>query len=348
MDRKQELAYLTAYLKTLANTPSPSGFTHMAADFLMQTLTEMGFSPYQSFKGAVLCKIHDGTQSNGILLSAHIDTLGLMVRSVKANGRLRFTKVGGFPLQYVEQENVVIHTREGKCYSGTVRMNEPAVHGRQDLETSERSDSTMEIVIDEKTSSREETEKLGITAGDFVSLDPRFVHTESGFIKSRHMDDKAASAVLLSIAKAFSEKRLSCTRPVYIMFTNYEEVGHGAAAAHPLCITDMIAVDMGVVADDLKTDEHCVSICPKDSSGPYNYALTNELIKAAKDNHIPYALDIYPYYGSDASCAMRAGYDYRHALIGPGVAASHGYERVHEDGLYATLCLLKEYLKAQV
>lgn len=338
------LKYITDRLEELANTPSPTGCTHLAENYIIKELASLGFKPYKSFKGAVLCKINDGSETNGILLSAHIDTLGLMVRSIKANGRLRFTKLGGFPLQYVEQENVKVLTRCGKAISGTVRMNEPAVHGRTDLDSAERSDSSMEVVLDEKVSSKADVEKLGISVGDFIALEPRFMHTESGFIKSRHMDDKAASSVLIGLAKAFSDKILTCKRPVYIMFTNYEEVGHGAAAAHPLCISDMIAVDMGVVADDLGCNEHKVSICAKDSSGPYDYDLTGELISLANENSLSFAVDIYPFYGSDASCALRAGYDYRTALIGPGVAASHGYERIHEEGLENTFRLLLAYI----
>lgn len=338
------LKYITDRLRELANTPSPTGYTRLAEDYLQRVLEGLGFKPYKSFKSAVICKINEGTEKDGILLSAHIDTLGLMVRSIKANGRLRFTKLGGFPLQYVEQENVTVLTRSGAHISGTVRMNEPAVHGRNDLDNAERSDSSMEVVLDEKVSSKTDVEKFGISAGDFIALDPRFTHTESGFIKSRHMDDKAASSVLLGLAKAFSEKLVACKRPVYIMFTNYEEVGHGAAAAHPLSIKDMIAVDMGVVADDLGCNEHKVSICAKDSSGPYDYDLTGELIALARENSLDFAVDVYPFYGSDASCALRAGYDYRAALIGPGVAASHGYERIHEEGLLNTFKLLLAYL----
>ncbi len=342
--KESTLAYLVSRLRELAQTPSPTGMTHLAEEYLMKELAALGFSPRRSRKGAVFCALNEG-QGEGILLSAHIDTLGLMVRAVKGNGRLRITQLGGYPFQYAEQENVTVFSREGKQIPGTLRMNQPAVHANQELRTQERSDESMEVVLDMKVSTREETEKLGISAGDYIALDPRFVQSGEGFIKSRHMDDKASAAVLLALARAFKEGAAICARPVHLLFSNYEEVGHGAAAGHPDNIRDMVAVDMGVVGDDLQTDEFKVSICAKDSGGPYNRELTGALVGTAQKNKLQYAVDIYPYYGSDTSAALGAGHDYRHALIGPGVAASHGYERVHEEGLWNTFLLLKAFLE---
>ena len=346
MERSNHLPYLLDTLETLILTPSPSGMTHHAEHLLMETLKGLGLSPWQSNKGAVFCKLNQG-EGAGILLSAHIDTLGLMVRAIKQNGRLRITQVGSYPLPYVEQENVTVWTRAGESIPGTLRMNQPAAHANRKLGTDERSDENMEVVLDMRVSTVEETAALGICAGDFISLDPRFVRSGQGFIKSRHLDDKASAAVLLTLARAFATGDAACARPVYILFTNFEEIGHGASAGHPAGISDMIAVDMGVVGDDLLTDEYKVSICAKDSHGPYNHALTTALVNTAVAYGLHYAVDIYPYYGSDTNAALEAGYDYRHALIGPGVSASHGYERVHEDGLWNTFALLNAYLKNQ-
>ena len=343
MDRSLYLPYITSTLRTLAQTPSPAGMTQSAEKLLMDELRALGLDPWQSRKGAVFCRLND-KKGQGILLSAHIDTLGLMVRAVKGNGRLRITQIGGYPLQYAEQENVTVFTRKGREIPGTLRMNQPAVHANKELRTAERTDENMEVVLDARTATKEETEALGVGAGDYIALDPRFVQSGDGFIKSRHMDDKASAAVLAALARAFANGDASCARPVYLLFTNFEEVGHGAAAGHPEGITDMIAVDMGVVGDDLQTDEYKVSICAKDSGGPYSRGLTGALVEAAVKSGLNYAVDIYPYYGSDTGAALGAGCDYRHALIGPGVAASHGYERVHEDGLWNTLMLLKGFL----
>lgn len=330
------------YIKDLCETPSPTGYTKRAEKYLMEEFEKMGYKPYQNHKGNVIVPIKEGTE-NGLLLSAHVDTLGLMVRSIKANGRLRVTALGGYPLAYGEQENVTIITRSGKEYTGVFRINEPAVHGSTDPKEISRDDKNMEVVIDEITNSAEETEKLGISAGDFIAYDPRF-RVDNGFVKSRHLDDKASAGVLMALAKDIKENNININRPLYLAFTIYEEVGHGAASGHPQGITDMIAVDMGVVYDDLKTDETKVSICAKDSSGPYNYDLTNELIEEAKANDIDYAIDIYPLYGSDASAAVASANDFRHALVGSGVAASHGYERTHVNGLNGLYKLLKSYI----
>lgn len=330
------------YIKDLCETPSPTGYTKRAEKYLMEEFEKMGYKPYQNHKGNVIVPIKEGTE-NGLLLSAHVDTLGLMVRSIKANGRLRVTALGGYPLAYGEQENVTIITRSGKEYTGVFRINEPAVHGSTDPKEISRDDKNMEVVIDEITNSAEETEKLGISAGDFIAYDPRF-RVDNGFVKSRHLDDKASAGVLMALAKDIKGNNININRPLYLAFTIYEEVGHGAASGHPQGITDMIAVDMGVVYDDLKTDETKVSICAKDSSGPYNYDLTNELIEEAKANDIDYAIDIYPLYGSDASAAVASANDFRHALVGSGVAASHGYERTHVNGLNGLYKLLKSYI----
>ena len=347
MNQQYTMAYLLERLQALADTPSPSGMTQGAEQYLMAELTALGFQPWQSKKGSVFAQINQGS-GEGILLSAHIDTLGLMVRSIKGNGRLRFTRLSGFPLQYVEQENVTVHTASGQNYPGTLRMNQPAVHYNNELADAKRNEEGMEIVLDLKVNSKADCEARGISPGDFISLDPRFVLSGEGFVKSRHLDDKASAAVLLALAKAFREGQAACPRPVYIMFTNYEEIGHGASSGHPEGIKDMIAVDMGVVGEDLGCDETMVSICAKDSRGPYNRELTQGLIAAAKAQQLAFAVDIYPYYGSDTAAALSAGYDYRHALIGSGVAASHGYERTHQDGLWNTLLLLIHYLAQPV
>lgn len=331
------------YIKELCETPSPTGYTRRAEKYLVDEFKALGYEPYQTNKGNVIVPIVEGDK-DGLLLSAHVDTLGLMVRSVKSNGRLRVTNLGGYPLSYVEQENVTIITRDGKEFTGVMRLNNPSVHGSSDPREAKRDDAGMEVVIDAITNSAEETEALGIGAGDFIALDPRF-RVDNGFIKSRHLDDKASAGVLLTLAKEIKEGNIKINRPLYLAFTIYEEVGHGAASGHPAGITDMVAVDMGVVYDDLKTDETKVSICAKDSSGPYNFDLTNELIETAKEENIDYAIDIYPFYGSDASAAVASANDFRHALVGAGVAASHGYERTHENGINGLYKLLKTFIQ---
>lgn len=337
---------IISHIENLCTKPSPTGFTKKCEKYLMDEFKKMGYEPYQNNKGNVIVPIYENknNKNDGLLLSAHIDTLGLMIRSIKEEGGLQVTTLGGFPLNYGEFENVKIFTRDGKEFEGVFRLNEPSVHGSDTPKLSKRNFDEMEVVLDEIIESDEDVENLGIGAGDFVAFDPRFRYS-NGFIKSRHLDDKASSGVLLALAKEIKEENLKFDRNIYMMFTTYEEVGHGASSGHPEGIKDMIAVDMGVVYDDLKTNDRMVSICAKDSSGPYNFDLTNDLINTAKEIGIDFAVDIYPFYGSDASAAMSSFYDYRHALVGCGISASHGYERCHEKALMGLFSLLKTYIQ---
>ena len=330
------------HLMKLVNIPSPSGFTHIASAYLMDVLSGYGFAPYTTHKGNVVCCI--GGQGHPLVVAAHVDTLGAMVRSIKPNGRLRYTQIGGYPDNNLENETCVVHTRDGRTYTGTFYLTTPASHVYKDIPAVTRGDTTLEVVLDENVSSKDEVRALGIEVGDFISLDPRAVHTPSGYIKSRHLDDKASASVLLALAKMAASSDLTLSRKIYLVFTVHEEVGHGCCAGLPEDVEDILSVDMGCVGDDLTCDETMVSICAKDSRGPYNYEMTGRLIELAKDNNLKYAVDVYPMYASDADASLFSGHNFRHALIGPGVFASHGYERTHVSVLDNTLKLLAAFV----
>lgn len=334
--------YAVDRIVELCRIPSPSGFTEQVRGHLLNLLEALGFKPVVTNKGSVLACL--GGTGNPLVLAAHVDTLGAMVRAIKSNGRIRFTKIGGYPENNIENENVTIHTRDGRQYTGTVYTTTPAAHVYKDTGSNKRDDSTMEVVLDEIVKSQKDTRKLGIEVGDFITLDSRTILTPRGFIKSRHLDDKASAGILLGLAKMVADGKVKLKRKVTILFTTYEEVGHGAASGIPEDTAEMISVDMGAVGDDLETDEYKVSICAKDSGGPYDYEVTTELIRLAKEHKLNYAVDIYPYYGSDVENTLCAGYDVKHGLIGPGVFASHGYERTHSKGVDNTLKLLKAYI----
>ncbi len=342
---KKYTDFAVKQIVNLCNIPSPSGYTQKATEYLMKIFKDLGFTPLYTRKKAVLVTL--GGEGDHLILAAHVDTLGAMVRSIKGNGRIRHTKIGGFPENNIENENIIVHTRDGKEYEGTAYLVHPAVHVYSDVGSMTRNDETVEIILDEKVSSKKDVEKLGIKVGDFISFDPRTKVTKSGFIKSRHLDDKASAGLLIALAKMVADKEITLSRKVSLLFTTYEEVGHGGSAGIPQDTTDMISVDMGAVGDDLTTDEYKVSICVKDSGGPYDFDLTNDLIKIAETMKLNHALDIYPRYGSDVEATLHAGYDIRHALIGPGVFASHGYERTHKSGVENTLKLLVEYIKVK-
>ena len=267
-----------------------------------------------------------------------------MVAEVKANGRLRVTSLGGMRAENGETENVRVYTRSGKVYEGTLQLCNASVHVNGEYAKTNRTFDTTEILLDENVSSAEETRALGIETGDIVCFDPRTHVTASGYIKSRFLDDKLSVGILLGFAKYLHDEKKTLPRRTYVHVTVYEEVGFGGSASVPEGVTDILSVDMGCVGDGLECKEHQVSICVKDSGGPYSYDFTGELIAAAKANGIDYAADVYPHYGSDVEATLRGGADARHALIGAGVYASHGYERSHVDGVKNTLELLAAYL----
>lgn len=333
--------YIVDTLKKLTVADSPTGFTDAAAKLVFEELTALGYNPSYTKKGGVLCELSGGNTDDGLFLTAHIDTLGGMVAEVKGNGRLRLTGLGGLSPQNTEAENVTVYTRDGRTYEGTFQLINASVHVNKDYRTAERSFDTMEVVLDEAVASKEETEALGIETGCIVCFDPRTRVTAGGYIKSRFLDDKLSAAILLGFAKAAKEKPLP--RAVWLHFTVFEEVGHGGCASVPAEVSEMLCVDMGCVGEGLSCTERDVSICVKDSHGPYHYGMTSELVRLAKEQNIGYAADVYPFYGSDADAALGAGHDLRHALIGAGVYASHGYERSHKDGAENTFRLICAY-----
>ena len=331
--------FITDQLKALTSIPSPTGFTKEVTQYLVSTLEGMGYTPERSRKGNVLVTI--GGEGSPLILAAHVDTLGAMVRSIKSNGRLRPTTLGGHQWSTADGENCTVHTRDGKVYTGVVLNKEPSAHvADQKVETVEEN---MEILLDENVSTAEEVKVLGVQTGDIIAMVPRTTVTPSGYIKSRFLDDKLSAAILLGIAKEAADGTLTLNRKVSLLFTVYEEVGHGGSYI-PAETEEMISVDMGCVGDDLGCTERMVSICAKDSGGPYNYDLVTELSELAKSNDLDYSIDVYPHYGSDVEATLRGGFDIRHGLIGPGVYASHNYERSHVDGVKNTFELLKAYL----
>ena len=332
-------SFIKEQLYTLTSIPSPSSFTTKVTDYLLSELSSLGYSPERSNKGNVFVTL--GGSGSPLVLAAHVDTLGAMVRSIKENGRLRPTTIGGHQWSTADGENCTIHTRDGRVYTGVVLNKEPSSHVAD--QKTELIEENMEILLDENVDSDQDTLALGIQTGDIIAMDPRTVVTESGYIKSRFLDDKLSAAILLGLARAVREDAWKLNRKVSLLFTVYEEVGHGGSVV-PDDTEEMISVDMGCVGSDLGCTERMVSICAKDSGGPYNYDLITTLSNLAKEKKLDYAIDIYPHYGSDVETTLRAGYDIRHGLIGPGVYASHNYERSHMDGVRNTFELLKAYV----
>ena len=329
----------------LLSIDSPSGFTGSAAIWVKQAFEKLGFAAEITTKGGVLADLGGKAEDDGLLLEAHCDTLGGMVSQIKGNGRLQLTAIGGMRPENGEAENVTVYTRSGKTIEGTFQLCNASVHVNGAYGDTKREYSTMEVVLDEDVSSAEDTRKLGIEVGDYVCFDPRTRRTASGYLKSRFLDDKLSVGILLGFAKYLADNHITPARKTYAHITVYEEVGHGGSASVPAGVTEAISVDMGCVGEGLSCTERQVSICAKDSGGPYSYEVVGKLIDAAKKTGADYAVDVYPHYGSDVEATLRSGHDLRHGLIGAGVYASHGYERSHIDGVYNTLKVLQGYLE---
>ncbi len=323
---------------------SPSGYTRAAEDYVAAQFAALGCPVQRTVKGGILADLGGTDADNALLLEAHADTLGGMVAEIKGNGRLRIVNVGGMNANNAEAENCRVVTKFRGVYEGTLQLVNASLHVNGDYSTTSRKFDVMEVVLDEAADTAEAVKALGISVGDFVCFDPRSRVTASGYIKSRFLDDKLSVGILLGFAKYLKDQNITPARRVYVHVTVYEEVGHGGAASVPAGVTEAISVDMGCVGEGLQCTERQVSICAKDSGGPYSYDVVCGLIAAAQKTGADYAVDIYPHYGSDVEATLSAGHDLRHGLIGAGVYASHGYERSHKDGVTNTLKLLEGYV----
>jgi putative aminopeptidase FrvX len=340
-----DTTYLMNFLTGLLNTPSPTGLAEPGIQFTRQALQEFSELQITTTRKGALVAVWAGEQNDAPrALTAHVDTLGAMVKEIKGNGRLKLTKIGGYAWNTVEGEGCTVFTLNGKQIRGSLllELSSSHVHGGQVAEA-KRDDNNMEVRLDERTSSADETRQLGIQVGDFVAFDPR-VEATCGFIRSRHLDDKACVACILAAVKAIRDAGLKPAQTTYLHFSNYEEVGHGAAAGIPPEVTELVTVDMAAIGAGQNSDEFHASLCVKDSGGPYHHGLSRRLRELADEHGIPYKIDIYPYYGSDGEAFWRSGGDVAVALIGPGVDASHNYERTHLDALVATTQWVIAYL----
>ncbi len=339
--------YLLKMLIHILNIPSPTGYTHEVVDFLLQEINGWGhpnLSSQRTHKGALIVTWAGEQSDRPRALTAHVDTLGGMVKEVKPNGRLKLTNIGSFAWNTIEGEGCKIIAFNGKPQRGSILLSKASghVHGKKVGET-ERDAENMEVRIDARTTSAKETRSLGVEVGDFVSFDPRFEQT-NGFVRSRHLDDKAGVACMVAALEAMIAAQVRPAQTTTFHFSNYEEVGHGAAAGLPTDLAELVAVDMAVVGEGQTSDEFHATICVKDTGGPYHHNLSNRLRSLADKHEIPYKVDIYPYYGSDGEAYWRAGGDVAVALIGPGVDASHNYERTHVESLIATTNWIMAYL----
>ncbi len=337
--------YLLTFLADLLNTPSPTGYAQRAIDLTQTALEKFpGLTLWRTRKGALVAEWRGARSDSPRALTAHADTLGAMVKEIKSNGRLRLSKIGGFAWNTVEGEGCIVFTNQGEIVRGALLLDKASshVHGKEVNELP-RNDQNMEVRLDTRTTNAEETQALGIQVGDFVAFDPR-VEITNGFVRSRHLDDKACVACILAAVKSLYDAGLQPDQTTFLLISNYEEVGHGAAAGIPPQVTELLTVDMAALGEGQTSDEFHATLCVKDSGGPYHHGLSQRLRELADAHGLPYKVDIYPYYGSDGEAFWRAGGDVAVSLIGPGVDASHNYERTHVEALIATTQWIAAYL----
>lgn len=341
-----DLRYAVEFAKKLIGIHSPTGFTDKAVDFIEAEFKKLGVQYTRTVKGGIFATIDGEERQKSRVVSAHTDTLGAMVREIKSNGFLKLMNIGGFPMTNIEGENLYVITREGKLISGTGLPVKASVHIFDDVGKQERSLDDFEMRVDIVTSSKEETKKAGINVGDFVVFDPRTVETDTGFLKSRFLDDKLCVAILMSCIKEFVEKKQRPAYTTHFFISTYEEVGHGLHAI-PDTVYELLAVDIGTVGGGQASSEHAVTIMAKDGATPYDYRLRKKLEDIAIKNNIAYETDVLKNYGSDASAFIKTGRDIRFGGIGPGVHATHHYERTHLDAIESTIKLVEAYLQTK-
>ena len=337
--------FLLDFLTKLLNTPSPTGFAEPGISFTEQTLKAFpALKLSRTRKGALTATWRGDQDVAPRAVTAHVDTLGGMVKEIKSNGRLKLSRIGGFVWNTIEGEGCTVFTRSGRQVRGSILLTKASSHVfGGEVGEMKRGEDTLEVRLDARTLSEAETLDLGVGVGDFVAFDPR-VEVNAGFVRSRHLDDKACVAALVAAVKALSDAGRKLSRTTTLLISNYEEVGHGAAAGIPADVEELLVVDMAAVGEGQNSDEFHASLCVKDSGGPYHHGMSNRLRALAEKNEIPYKVDVYPHYGSDGEAWWSAGADAAVALIGPGVDASHNYERTHTEALLATTRWVLAYL----
>lgn len=339
------LEYIIKQIEQLVNIDSPSGFTDEVMDYVQCEVEKLGYELTPIEKGGGYVAIPGNGDGDTLGVASHVDTLGAMVRSINSDGSIRFSSIGGSMMSSANGEYCTIYTRKGDAYTGTILSKKASVHAYPNIESFELKEENMMVRLDEVVYSKADTEALGIETGNFIGFNPRFQVTDSGYVKSRHLDDKACVAMMLGLLKHLKETGQVLPYDLKLIFSTYEEVGYGAAYV-PSDIKRMLALDMGTIGDDLACTEQDVSICVKDALGPYDRHMIDDLLAVAKDKGLAYVLDVYPRYSSDASAALKGGANIRAALIGPGINASHHMERTHRDGLENTFELLVGYVES--
>jgi peptidase M42 family hydrolase len=347
-ESKIDLGYLTGILRQLIEIPSPSGYTDSIVHFVGEELERLSIPFELTRRGAIRAALEGEHTTPGRALVAHLDTLGAMVKKLKANGRLELASIGTWSSRFAEGARVTVFTSEGKICRGTILPLKASGHTYdKEIDTQPVGWEHVEVRVDEFSDSADDLLQLGVRVGDYVAIDPNFELSDNGFVNSRHLDNKAGVACLLAAAQALRANGLELSQSCYLLFTIFEEVGSGASSILHGDIAEMVSVDNSTVAPGQNSLEAGITICMMDSSGPFDYHLTQRLIDLCESNGLKYSRDIFNHYRCDAASAVEAGNDIRTALICYGVDGSHGYERTHQFSLFELTKLLTYYIRGE-
>lgn len=336
-------AYLIDCFKEIVSVPSPVGYYQRLNPVLERMAASLGHTVTYDNKSTAYIHLEGEDPTKTVLVGAHADTIGLMIRRIDKDGMIRVRHLGGVNYASLEGETVTIHTRDGRDYTGLFACQSHSVHVFDDARTLPRDENTMMIILDEKVSSKADVNALGIRNGDFVSVDPRCQYTKNGYLKSRFIDDKAAVACAFTMLKYLKEHGLKPRYNTILAFPYGEEIGLGGTYV-PEGVSEYVAIDIGLIGPDYDGNEYRVSICAKDNGAVYDDQLTNRLIAYAEKAGCDYAVDVFYRYGTDANAAQKAGNNVRSAAFGMPVYCSHGVERTHIDSLRNTMNLLLAYV----
>ncbi|MBQ9543548.1 MAG: peptidase M42 [Clostridia bacterium] len=338
-----DIAFLVDCFKDIVSVPSPLGYGKMLDPVLDRYAERFGKKTFRDRRGTPYVLLEGEDPSKTVLVGAHSDTIGLVVRRIDTDGKLRVRALGGIVYSSLEGETVYIINREGKIFSGLMSCQKHSTHSFSGMAKEPRDEDTMLINIDERVSTKEEVLALGIRPGDPVSAEPHAVLTPSGFLKSRYIDDKAAVACVFTMLKYLCENSLKPKYNTLLAFPYCEENGLGGAYVPPE-VSEYVAVDIIPTGPDTDCTEFTTAVCASDIIGPYDYDLTSRLLAYAEKAGCECTVELAKIYSTDAAAAMRSGNDLVGAAFGMPVFGSHGMERTHVDGLKNTVNLLLAYV----
>jgi peptidase M42 family hydrolase len=348
---KLDLEFLQQVLLELLEIPSPSGRTDHVTQYVGERLDALGMPFTITRRGAINARLvgdRDGSADRALVV--HTDTIGCMVRQLKENGRLEVKPIGTHSARFSEGAQVRIFTDDlDRTFSGQMLPLKASGHRYNDaVDLQGVGWEQVEVRVDEPVGSVADLRALGIDVGDFVALLTSAQITPSGYLKSRHLDDKAGVAAVLTAFKAVIDAGIRPPVTAHLLVTAQEEVGHGASHGIDPDVAEIVSVDAAVCAPGQQSREDAVTVAMGDQTGPFDYHLTRKLAGLAAEHELDAVRDVFEFYRSDGAAALEAGAHARVALLGFGVDATHGHERTHLRGLEELAQLVALYLQTDL